>query len=57
MTYTASVHVMGFVPVEVEANSLEEAKKKIEERPDKYATDEVQAYVFNSFETEPKIKR
>jgi hypothetical protein len=55
MTYTASVHVSGFVRVEVEADSIEDAKRKIENgNIEKLATSNADALVFNTFETEPE---
>lgn len=56
MTYKAVIHISGFVPIEVEADSIKDAEKKIKNTNINTACDvgAVESVIFNTFEQEPK---
>lgn len=53
MTYTASIQILGFVQVTVEAENEQEARAKIERET--YDVEPVTSAIFNCYETEPEV--
>lgn len=53
MKYKGHAVIVGFLPVEVEADSATEAKAMIERDPHDFATGEVEAMRFDGWESEP----